>query len=354
KIRWILNEVEGARARAEKGDLLFGTVDSFLLWHLTDRKRHATDITNASRTALFNIYEQRWDEELLALFDIPASMLPEVTDNIGNLGRSTKKSLGTELAIAAMIGDQQSALVGQGCFAPGSIKSTYGTGCFMLMNTGTEALPSQHRLLTTVAYRLGGKAHYALEGSIFVAGAAIQWLRDGLQLFGHAADSEALARSVEDSGGVYFVPALTGLGAPYWRADARGMIVGLTRDTNKGHITRAALEAQAYQTRDLVDAMQADGGATPPVLRVDGGLVANALACQQLADILQTQVEVPKIAEATAWGAASLAGLQAGVFASVDDIAAVWQLDKGYSPQCSAGDADVRYAGWQTAINRLL
>ncbi|NNM11124.1 MAG: glycerol kinase GlpK [Pseudomonadales bacterium] len=354
KIRWILNEVEGARARAEAGELLFGTIDCFLLWHLTGGKRHATDITNASRTAIFDIHEQCWDKQLLKLFDIPESLLPEVVDNTGDFGHSTNEALGAELPIAAMIGDQQSALVGQGCFAPGSIKSTYGTGCFMLMNTGTQALPSKHRLLTTVAYRLGGETHYALEGSIFVAGAAIQWLRDGLELFDDAAASEALAQTVENNGGVYFVPALTGLGAPYWRADARGMIVGITRDTNRGHIARAALEAQAYQTRDLVSAMQADGGSTPPVLRVDGGLVANALACQQLADTLQTSVEVPKIVEATAWGAASLAGLQAGVFYSVDDIAKVWQLDKGYRPASSAADADAQYAGWQQAINRLL
>ncbi|NNL57442.1 MAG: glycerol kinase, partial [Pseudomonadales bacterium] len=248
----------------------------------------------------------------------------------------------------------QSAMVGQGCFAPGSIKSTYGTGCFMLMNTGSEALHSDNRLLSTVAYRINGQTHYALEGSIFVAGAAIQWLRDGLQLFDDAAQSEALATSVDSSGGVYFVPALTGLGAPYWQADARGMIVGLTRDSNRAHLARAALEAQAYQTRDLVQAMQADGGQAPAVLRVDGGLVANAFACQGLADILQTTVEVPQITEATAWGAASLAGLQVGVFKSLDDIAAVWQLDKRYSCAMPAAEADAQYQGWQRAVKRLL
>ena len=354
KLRWILNEVEGVRARAEAGDLLFGTIDSFLLWHLTDGAEHATDITNASRTLLYNIHEQQWDEELLQLFDIPRSLLPEVKNNTCDFGRTTHTSLGIDLPIAAMIGDQQSALVGQGCFAPGSIKSTYGTGCFMLMNTGTQALASDSRLLTTVAYRLDGTTHYALEGSIFVAGAAIQWLRDGLQLFDDAAQSEALATSVQSNGGVYFVPALTGLGAPYWQANARGMIVGLTRDTNRAHLTRAALEAQAYQTRDLVEAMQADGGQAPPVLRVDGGLVVNGFACQALADILQTQVEVPHITEATAWGAASLAGLQVGVFDSLQDIGEVWQLQHRYTPSMSVSDADALYEGWQRAINRLL
>lgn len=354
KIRWILDHIEGAQQRAVDGDLLFGTVDCYLLWQLTAGKVHATDATNASRTLLFDIHRQCWDEDLIALFNIPAAMLPEVKDNTAHFGDSDPSFFGASLPINAMIGDQQSALVGQGCFGEGTLKSTYGTGGFMLMNTGKQAIHSRNRLLTTTAYRIAGSAHYAVEGSIFIAGAAIQWLRDGLKIIDSAAQSEVLAASVNDSGGVYFVPAFTGLGAPYWRADARGMIVGITRDTTAAHITRAALEAQAYQTRDVVEAMVADGGQAPTVLRVDGGLVANSLACQMLADILQTIVEVPKITEATAWGAASLSGLQAGIYGSFDDIANCWQCKQRFSPAMSVGQVNNMYAGWQQAVKRLL
>jgi len=353
KLAWILENVHGARARAENGELLFGTVDCYLLWHLTEGKVHATDITNASRTLLFNIHERQWDAELLQLFGIPSSLLPQVKPNAFNYGCSSKEVLGKAINITAMIGDQQAALVGQGCISEGDIKSTYGTGCFLLMNTGSKPVVSSQRLLTTIAYQVGHQLHYALEGSIFIAGAAIQWLRDGLKLIGNASESQALAETVSDNGGVYFVPALTGLGAPYWRADARGLLTGIARDTQAGHIMRATLEAQAYQTRDLVQAMLADGARQSAVLRVDGGLVVNPLVCQLLADILQVQVEVPEHAEATVWGAACLAGLQIGLFGSLDDIAAKWRCSKRYSPAITAEEADAKYRGWKQAVARL-
>ena len=354
KIAWILDNVEGARARADVGQLLFGTIDTFLLWRLTEGKVHATDATNASRTLLLNIATVEWDDELLALFNIPRSMLPEVRDNVADFGIAVKSLLGVDLPICSMIGDQQAALVGQACFDAGMIKSTYGTGCFMLMNVGAEPVASTQRLVTTIGYRLNGKATYALEGSIFIAGAAIQWLRDGLAMFDHASKSEAMADSLESNDGVYFVPALTGLGAPYWRPDVRGAIIGLGRDSTSAHIARAALEAQAYQTRDLVTAMKADMNTSPAVIRADGGLVANQFVCQFLADILQVEIEVPAVTEATAWGAASLAAMGVGVFAGTDDIARVWQKQQSYVPVMLNDDADTLYAGWQQAVKGLI
>ena len=354
KIAWILDNVEGARARADAGQLLFGTIDTFLLWRLTEGKVHATDATNASRTLLLNIATVEWDDELLALFNIPRSMLPEVRDNVADFGIAVKSLLGVDLPICSMIGDQQAALVGQACFDAGMIKSTYGTGCFMLMNVGAEPVASTQRLVTTIGYRLNGKATYALEGSIFIAGAAIQWLRDGLAMFDHASKSEAMAESLESNDGVYFVPALTGLGAPYWRPDVRGAIIGLGRDSTSAHIARAALEAQAYQTRDLVTAMKADMNTSPAVIRADGGLVANQFVCQFLADILQVEIEVPAVTEATAWGAASLAGIGVGVFAGTDDIARVWQKQQDYLPVMLSDEADELYAGWQQAVKGLI
>ena len=354
KIAWILDNVEGARARADAGQLLFGTIDTFLLWRLTEGKVHATDATNASRTLLLNIATVEWDDELLALFNIPRSLLPEVRDNVADFGIAAKSLLGVDLPICSMIGDQQAALVGQACFDAGMIKSTYGTGCFMLMNVGAEPVASTQRLVTTIGYRLNGKATYALEGSIFIAGAAIQWLRDGLAMFDHASKSEAMAESLDGNEGVYFVPALTGLGAPYWRPDVRGAIIGLGRDSTSAHIARAALEAQAYQTRDLVAAMKADIDASPAVIRADGGLVANQFVCQFLADILQLEIEVPAVTEATAWGAASLAAMGAGVFVGTDDIARVWQKQQDYFPVMLSDEADELYAGWQQAVKGLI
>lgn len=353
KIVWILDNVPNARTRAEAGELAFGTVDCYLLWKLTNGEVHATDATNASRTMLCNIVEQCWDEELLALFDIPSSLLPEVKDNIASFGVTDKHILGAEIPIGAMVGDQQAALIGQGCFKPGMVKSTYGTGCFALMNIGPVFKPSQHRLLTTVAYRVGGQITYAVEGSIFTAGAAIQWLRDSLGFFDDARESEVLATSVSDSNEVYFVPAFTGLGAPYWCPDAKAMIMGLSRESTQAHIVRAALEAQAYQTLDLMGAMQADGGYIPDIIRADGGLVANKFMCQFLADMLGISIEVPKVTETTAWGAAALAGVQVGVFRGLEDIAKSWEADKCYKSQMEASQRDRLYAGWKKAVGML-
>ena len=348
KIAWILDNVEGARARAEAGELAFGTVDCYLLWKLTGGAVHATDITNASRTMIYNVVEQKWDEELLALFKIPVSLLPEVRDNISDFGTFD------DIPIGGMAGDQQAALIGQGCFKPGMIKSTYGTGCFALMNIGGEFKQSQNRLLTTVAYRVNGEITYAVEGSIFVAGAAIQWLRDGLEVFSDAKESEALATSVEDNNEVYFVPAFTGLGAPYWQPDARAIITGMSRESTKAHIVRAALEAQAYQTLDLLGAMEKDGGFEADVIRADGGLVANEFVCQFLADMTGRAVEVPKVAETTAWGAAVLAGIQSGVFSDLEDSAAQWSADRRYAPQMDEITREALYNGWKAAIDKLL
>jgi glycerol kinase len=354
KIAWILDHVEGARARAEAGELAFGTVDSFVLWHLTGGKVHATDVTNASRTMLYNITDQKWDEGLLKLFNVPASLLPEVKDNVADYGQSDETLLGQSYTIGGMAGDQQAALIGQGCFAPGMVKSTYGTGCFALMNIGQDFKPSQNRLLTTAAYRLNGQMTYAVEGSIFVAGAAVQWLRDNLGLFEDAAESEALATSVPDNNGVYFVPAFTGLGAPYWKPDARAIISGLGRESTKAHITRAALEAQAYQTLDLMAAMEGDSGHKPDVIRADGGLVANGFMCQFLADMLDVAIELPEVTETTAWGAACLAGLQTGIFSDLEAIGARWSAHKRYEPTIDPKARETLYNGWKSAIEPLL
>ena len=353
KIAWILDNVKGARAKAESGELAFGTIDSFLLWRLTCGKVHATDATNASRTMLFNIVEQKWDEELLKLLNIPASLLPEVKDNVADFGRTQKDLLGREYIIGGMAGDQQAALIGQACFEHGMVKSTYGTGCFALMNIGEEFKKSQNRLLTTIAYRLNGKTTYAVEGSIFVAGAAVQWLRDGMKLFKDAKNSETLATSVDDNNGVYFVPAFTGLGAPYWRPDAKAIITGLTRETTAAHIIRAALEAQGFQTLDLMAAMEGDSGKKPAIIRADGGLVANQFVCQFLADMLDTPIELPKVTETTAWGAACLAGLHTGVFSGLKDISKAWKPHQNYKPVMDAKTRKNLYKGWKEAIALL-
>lgn len=354
KIAWILNHVPGVRERAEAGELAFGTVDSFLLWNLTDGKVHATDATNAARTMLYNIRTQEWDRELLEMFHIPESLLPEVKDNVADFGRTAPGVFDHEIPIGGMAGDQHAALIGQACFAPGMVKSTYGTGCFALMNIGKDCRLSQNRLLTTVAYRVDGKTTYALEGSIFVAGAAIQWLRDNAGFFSESAASEALALSVPDANDVYFVPAFTGLGAPYWNPDARGAILGLTRDTTKAHITRAALEAQAYQTHDLMAAMEKDSGVRPETIRADGGLVSNAFMCQFLADILAAKVEIPSCAETTALGAAYLAGLSAGMYSGFDDLAANWNLDRAYVPNMKEDTRRSLLHGWTQAVKRVM
>ena len=352
KLRWILENVDGVRRRAENGDLLFGTVDCYLLWYLTNGRVHATDVTNASRTMLYNIIGHNWDLELLDLFDIPINMMPRVMGNISNFGQIDSGLFGCNSIVGGMAGDQQSALIGQGCLSPGMVKSTYGTGCFSLMNIGSVATLSDNDLLTTIAYSIDGKVSYALEGSIFNAGTAIQFLRDNLGLICDAKDSEDAARSVPDNGGVFFVPAFTGLGAPYWKPDARGVICGLSRDTQKEHIIRASLEAQAYQTRDLMGVMRQDSGCSIDVMRADGGLVANGFMCQFLSDMLGITVEIPKVTECTAWGAACLAGVQSGVFSSIDDVSSRWKVDKIYEPEERNTDMDVLYAKWKRAVEK--
>lgn len=355
KIAWLLDNVDGARERAGRGELAFGTVDSWLLWKLTGGEVHATDATNAARTMLFNLQTQDWDDNLLALFDIPRALMPEVRDNAFEFGSTQPPLFGRPIPVRGMAGDQHAAMVGQACFEPGMVKATYGTGCFALMNIGDRFEESQNRLLTTPAYRLGGKVTYAIEGSIFIAGAAIQWLRDELEFFDHADESDRIASEVGDSGhGVYFVPALMGLGAPHWRPDVQGAIFGLRRDTGKAHIVRAALEAQAYQTRDLLFAMEADTGRSTGVLRVDGGMVASRFMCRFLADIIGGPVEVPTVSETTALGAARLAGLQAGVYEDIDDIAAIWQSGRRYEPSMPEPLRETLYEGWQQALRRLL
>ncbi len=354
KMAWILDNVDGARQSASQGSLAFGTIDTYLLWRLTGGKLHATDVTNASRTMLYNIVDQKWDDELLALFNIPHSLLPVVQDCAADFGVTDPEIVGSAIQIGGIAGDQQAALIGQACFSPGMIKSTYGTGCFALMNIGDAFKVSQNRLLTTPAYRLNGKITYAIEGSIFVAGAAVQWLRDGLGLFDHAAKSEDMATSVEDNNGVYFVPAFTGLGAPYWQPDAKALITGLSRETSAAHIVRAALEAQAYQTQDLMGAMQADAGTDPDVIRADGGLVANVFVCQFLADMLGKPVEIPHVAETTAWGAACLAALHMGIFEDLEAISSRWRPEKRYEPHMSRNDRELLYKGWKSAVERVL
>jgi glycerol kinase len=352
KIHWILSNVEGARAAAEQGKLAFGTVDSFLLWHLTGRASHITDMSNASRTMLFNINTLSWDDDLLRLFDIPKSLLPEARENVGNFGVAHIDD--KEIRIMGMAGDQQAALIGQACFDVGMMKSTYGTGCFALMNIGNQPKLSRNKLLTSVGYVINGNPTYVLEGSIFVAGAALQWLRDEMAFFTDTAESEAQAKSVTDSDGVYFIPAFTGLGAPYWNPNVRGAILGLTRATSKAHITRAALEAQAYQTCDLMGAMVADSGTRPPVLRVDGGLVRNTWMVQFLSDMLDVPIEIPKSIETTALGAAYLAGIGAGVFKDVTDISKKWERQSSFVSGMSEQQRKDLYAGWKKSVERLL
>ncbi|MGF1630162.1 MAG: glycerol kinase GlpK [Kiloniellaceae bacterium] len=353
KIAWLLDNVPGARARAERGELAFGTIDCFLLWRLTGGKVHATDATNAARTLIFDIRRQVWDPELLALLRIPESLLPEVKDSDADFGTTAPDLLGHAIPIGGIAGDQQAATIGQACFEPGMMKSTYGTGCFALFNTGTELVHSRHRLLSTIAYRLGGKTTYALEGSIFVAGAAVQWLRDGLGIIGTASETEALAKQADTGQRVYLVPAFTGLGAPYWDAEARGAVFGLTRATGPAELARAVLEAVCYQTRDLLEAMRADGASGLEALRVDGGMVANDWMLQMLADILGVAVERPVVAETTALGAAYLAGLNQGLFADLAAVAAHWQRDARFEPKMAAEERDTRYAGWQDAVSRV-
>lgn len=347
KLAWLLNTVPGARAAAKAGELAFGTIDSFLLWRLTEGRVHATDASNAARTLLFNIHTQEWDDELLALFDIPRSLLPEVRDSAADFGQT--RLFGDLMPITGMAGDQQAATVGQACFEPGMVKSTYGTGCFMVMNTGSLALRSRHRLLTTVAYRLDGVPTYAVEGSIFIAGAAVQWLRDALKLIEHAGDTEGLARQVDSTGGVYLVPAFTGLGAPYWDPLARGAITGLTRDSGISHIVRAALESVCYQSRDLLDAMRADG-ASPASIRVDGGMVANDWLMQFLADMLGVDVERPGTSETTALGAAWLAGLGCGWYRDLAELSALWRCQARFVPAMAEDRRATLYAGWLKAV----
>ncbi|MFT7389208.1 MAG: glycerol kinase [Candidatus Endobugula sp.] len=352
KIKWILDNVPEAREQAEQGDLLFGTVDSFLLWHLTGGKEHKTDATNASRTLLFNIHEQCWDEDLLTLFNIPASMLPKVMDSADDFGVTQADIFGTSIPIMAMAGDQQAALFGQTCFEPGMAKSTYGTGCFLMLNTGKTALISENQLLTTVAYRINGEVTYALEGSIFVAGAAIQWLRDGLQLIDKIDEVELLARDTPLAHGVYMVPAFTGLGAPYWDPDARGALFGLTRNTGIKEIVTAGLQSVCYQTKDLQRSMEVDG-LRPISLRVDGGMVANEWFLQFLSDMLGARVDVPTVIETTAQGVAFMAGLQAGVFSSLDHIKSIWKLNSSFAPKMTKTERDDFYTGWQKSVLRV-
>lgn len=352
KVAWILDSVSGARDRAERGELAFGTVDSWLLWNLTDGE-HATDATNASRTMLYNIHRGDWDDELLELFNVPRSLLPEVKDSAADFG--TTSLLGDPINIYGIAGDQQAATLGQACFDVGMMKSTYGTGCFALLNTGDTAVTSTNRLLTTIAYQLDGKPTYALEGSIFIAGAAVQWLRDGLGIIESASQSGQLAKDADPTQSVYMVPAFTGLGAPWWDADARGALLGLTRGTGPAEIAKAALESVCYQTLDLLNAMRADWTQeAETVLRVDGGMVASDWTMQCLADILQAPVDRPVIAETTALGAAWLAGSRAGVWPDQAGFAASWQLESNFAPQMSVEDRDVKVAGWNKAVRRVL
>ncbi|MBL4610831.1 glycerol kinase GlpK [Halopseudomonas sp.] len=353
KLRWLLDNVPGARERAEQGKLRFGTVDSFLLWRLTGGKVHRTDASNASRTLMFNIHTQQWDPDMLALLDIPASLLPEVMDCAADFGHTEAELLGASIPVAGMAGDQQAALIGQTCFEPGMVKSTYGTGCFMIMNTGDEPVVSRNRLLTTVGYRLKGKTTYALEGSIFVAGAAVQWLRDGLKLIQHAGETEAMAEKTGDQCGVYLVPAFTGLGAPYWDPKARGAIFGLTRDTGIAEIVTAGLQSVCFQTRDLLDAMTADGASSTAALRVDGGMVVNNWVVQALANILGVPVDRPQVTETTALGVAYLAGLQIGLYRDLAEIAEHWQRERAFEPAMPEAKRNELYEGWLDAIRRV-
>jgi len=350
KVQWILQNVSGARAKAKAGELAFGTVDSWLIWNLTGGKAHVTDVSNASRTMLFDIKKGEWDDDLMKIFGVPRSMLPEVRSSSEVYGET--KLLGAPIPIAGIAGDQQAALFGQVCTKPGMVKNTYGTGCFMLMNTGTKPIASKHNLLTTVAWRIGDRTEYALEGSIFIAGAVVQWLRDGLEFFRASQDVEELAARVNDTGGVYVVPAFAGLGAPHWDQYARGTIVGLTRGTTKAHIARAALEGIALQVMDVLNAMEADSHIKLKELRVDGGASANDLLMQLQADLLGVPVVRPKVAETTALGAAYLAGLAVGYWESQADIARQWQVDARFTPRMKSGERRRISDGWERALSR--
>ncbi len=352
KLKWILDTVDGVRDRANRSELAFGTIDSFLLWRLTGGKVHATDASNASRTLLFDIHKGAWDPDMLRMLDIPESLLPEVKNNSTIFGETTPDLLGTSVPIGGMAGDQQAAVVGQACFQRGDAKSTYGTGCFVLLNTGKEAVTSKNGMLTTIAYQLDGEITYALEGSIFVAGAAVKWLRDGLGLINQAADTNDMATKLDGNGGVYMVPAFVGLGAPHWDPDARASITGLTFAATGSHIARAALESVAYQTADLMNAMVADGARDARQIRVDGGMAANDWFCQFLADMLATDVVRPANIETTAAGAAFLAGMAVGIWSGPDDIAAAWQEDRVFNPTMTGEARTTLMQGWQDAVDR--
>lgn len=354
KVRWILENVPGARQKANAGKLRFGTVDSWLVWNLTGGRHHVTDVSNASRTLLFNIHTLEWDDDMLALLDIPRSMLPEVKSSSEVYGYTHARIFSFDVPIAGIAGDQQAALFGQMCTRPGDVKNTYGTGCFLLMNTGEQAITSKNNLLTTIAWKIGEAVNYALEGSIFVGGSVVQWLRDGLKVIGSSADSEALATSVPDNAGVYFVPALTGLGAPHWDPFAKGTITGITRGTEVGHIVRAALEGIAFQTMDIVGAMRSDASVSLGDLKVDGGASRNNFLMQFQADILQTDVVRPTCVETTAKGAAYLAGLATGFWSSIDEIKAQWEIDKTFKPELPEDEVRELRDGWADAVKRSL
>ncbi len=354
KIKHLLDSHDGLRARAARGEVLFGTIDTFLIWRLTGGKVHVTDVSNASRTLLFNIHTLQWDDELLKLLDVPRAMLPEVKSSSEVYGHTDSSLFGAAIPIAGDAGDQQAALFGQACFEAGSAKNTYGTGCFMLLNTGAKAVPSEKGLLTTVAWKIGGKTTYALEGSVFVAGAAVQWLRDGLKAIQSSADVERLMGEVSDTDGVYLVPAFVGLGAPYWDPRARGVIIGLTRNTQMAHIARAAVDAMAYQTRDVLEVMQVESSLPLTTLKVDGGAAANATLLQFQADLLNVTVRRPVVAETTALGAAYLAGLAVGYWKSMDDVAANWALDREFRPAMPKAQSEKLYTGWKRAVGRSL
>ena len=355
KVKWILDNVKGARAAAEAGRLRFGTVDSWLIWNLTGGRVHATDATNAARTMLYDIRKGRWDEEICALLGVPLSMLPQVHDCAAEFGTTEAALLGAPVPILGVAGDQQAATVGQACFEPGMMKSTYGTGCFALLNTGDELVRSQNRLLGTIAYRLGGRTSYALEGSVYIAGAVVQWLRDGLGIISHAADTQRQAEAADPAQQLYLVPAFTGLGAPYWDAEARGAIFGLTRNSGPAELARAALESVGFQTRDLLEAMRADWpGGGGGVLRVDGGMTASAYTMQFLADIIGAPVDRPEVAETTALGAAWLAGMQAGLYPDSEGFARAWALERRFEPQMDDDRREALYAGWKDAVSRTL
>src|SRR5687767_10974536 len=354
KIKHLLDAHDGLRARAARGEILFGTIDTFLIWRLTKGRCHVTDVSNASRTLLFNIHTLEWDDELLKILDVPRAMLPDVRASSEVYGKTDPEFFGAEVPIAGDAGDQQAALFGQACFEPGSAKNTYGTGCFMLLNTGSKPVPSEKGLLTTVAWTVGAVTTYALEGSVFVAGAAVQWLRDGLKAIKSSADVEKLMSEVHDTDGVYLVPAFVGLGAPYWDPRARGIIVGLTRNTQMAHVARAAVDAMAYQTKDVLEAMQAESKLPLTTLKVDGGAAANAMLLQFQADLLNVTVRRPVVAETTALGAAYLAGLAVGYWDGIDDVKKNWALDREFRPMMDAEKRERLYAGWKKAVDRSL